>query len=98
MLDEQCRAAIKEHPDAAVSWFLCTSWLYYREDVSVISDALFDQLCKDLLARWAEVQHPHKRFISEDDLRAGSGFALPWHQLPSMVRWSANLMKKEAGV
>ena len=97
-LDGLCRAAVSRSINLAVPWFLCTSILYYRQNVSVISDDTFDTLCKDLLAHWPTVSHPHKHFITEDDLRAGSGFALPYNQLPQRIYYAAEALKKKAGL
>lgn len=57
-------------------------YLYYVEDAPVISDALFDEMSKELLAKWGSVEHWHKDLINEDDLRAGTGYAI---QYPARV-------------
>lgn len=97
-LDALCLTAIKKNPDSAVAWFLITSLLYYQHDVSIIGDDVYDHMCKSLLARWPDVKHPHKEWIEKyGDLEAGSGYALPFSQLPSIVHGAAMRLKKESG-
>lgn len=74
-------------PDAMVPWWLIASYLYYMHDISIISDALFDHMSRDMLNQWDTITHDHKHLISEDDLQAGSGFAIP--KYPDRVRYAA---------
>lgn len=72
--------------------YLMSSYLYYHEDTQVLSDAEYDQLCKDLLAGWETFDHQHKHLVTKEDLAAGTGFgirkyplilisaALSWHR------------------
>ena len=62
--------------------YLMSCYLYYEEDLHIISDTQFDAMCKELLERWPEVTHRHKYLITEEDLKAGTGFAI---QYPLMV-------------
>lgn len=61
--------------------FLMSSYLYYYEDKQVISDAEFDEICKNLLAGWEDFDHPHKHLITKEDLAAGTGFAIKKYPL-----------------
>lgn len=63
------------------------SFLYYKHDLSPIEDEVFDKLCVRLLAVYGTIKHRHKRLVSEDDLRAGSGFAIK--KYPQRVRMAA---------
>lgn len=85
----------KKGPNVLVPWFLCTSILYYYHDVSVISDSAFDEMCRQLDQRWNEIDHPDKKFISRDDLKAGTGFYLTPAQLPDKVLSAAKVMHKD---
>ena len=79
----------------SVSWFLCTSFLYYVHHVSVISDNMFDNLCSGMLKRWRFINHRHKVYITKDMLRAGTGYNLPFKKLPNLVHGGANSMYKK---
>jgi hypothetical protein len=45
-------------------------------DESIISDADFDKLCKNLLETWDTQVSGYKKYISKADLMAGTGFSL----------------------
>lgn len=64
------------------SIYLMSCYLYYEEDVHVLSDTQFDNLCKELLDHWDEFEHPHKHLITTEDLKAGTGYAIKY---PLMV-------------
>jgi hypothetical protein len=57
--------------------YLLSSYLYYVEGRSVLTDSEFDAL-----DRWDEVDHRHKHLTSREDLEAGTGYAI---QYPSIV-------------
>ena len=65
---------LKGSVDRCVSWYLMASYLYYREDLSLISDGLFDSICDKILGEWKTIKHPHKKYITREGLKAGSGF------------------------
>ena len=75
-------------PGRCVSWYMMCSYLYYQKDESVISDELFDQICKKILDNWKDIKHPHKRRIKKSDLEAGTGYAIK--KYPSIVMSSAD--------
>lgn len=51
---------------------------YYVMDDPVISDKLFDEMTKDLIAKWETIEHWHKEHITMEDLVAGTGFAIKY--------------------
>lgn len=63
-------------PNMALKLYLMSCYLYYVEDVHVITDTEFDRLGKYLLSVWDDVDHPHKSMITPDDLRATTGYAI----------------------
>jgi len=81
---DQCLTAIADQ-NMLVPWYLMTSYMYYNRDISLLSDGLFDDVCKKLYERWAELDHPHKHLIDFDQLSAGTGFALEFEQFPSLI-------------
>ncbi|AQT28000.1 hypothetical protein pVa21_058 [Vibrio phage pVa-21] len=70
-----------------VAAFLTSSYIYYHWDHMrpICTDETFDQICKELLEKWDEIEHKHKHLISKDDLRVGSGFSLKESDYPSIV-------------
>lgn len=66
-----------------VPYFLMASYLYYKRDVSLLSDARFDKLCTELDAEWDDVEHRHKHLIDRDALKAGTGFQIA--DYPNMI-------------
>lgn len=96
LLDGQCRMVIDQFPSAMVSWWLMASYAYYIHDTPIISDGLYDEMAKMMLARWDEIQHPHKRLISEDHLRAGSLYDFRAKDYPPMTRGAASHLIQSA--
>ena len=96
-MDHTARATelIAKNRNLLVPWYLMLSWLYYERDISIVSDACFDLICKRLDAEWDEVEHRHKRLVSRDMLKAGTGFALPFHMFPSIITSAANSLASE---
>lgn len=98
-MDGMCRAAIKGAPMSIVPWWLMASYLYYIHDMSMLTDALYDELAKDMLARWGDIKHPHKRLITTDALKAGSLYMLKEDDYPMMTRSAAqHLVRGEWGI
>lgn len=64
-------------------------YLYYHLDFSILSDDLFDRLCKQLLSDYANIRHRHKTIITYDHLTAGSLWDLTREDYPSMCRSAA---------
>lgn len=71
--------------------YLIHSYLYYVLDNSVITDESFDCICKELLKRFKGLKNEklgdidlHK-FITIDNLEAGTGYSLAFSELPKRV-------------
>lgn len=85
-MDGMCLAAIGSAPNSIVPWWLMASYAYYVHDLSILTDETYDQLAKDMLARWGEIKHPHKKLITPDDLKAGTLYDKGEHDYPLMTR------------
>ena len=73
--------------EAAYARYLMSSYLYYNDHpVLPYSDSQFDGLCKRLLDEWDTFSHQHKHLCTEDDLRAGTGYAI---KFPNIVKGAA---------
>jgi NAD-dependent DNA ligase len=70
-----------------VPFYLMCSYLYYKKDTSLITDDEFDNICKDLLKNWDNINHVHKHLISKESLKAGTGYDLKY---TSMIISAAN--------
>jgi len=55
-----------------VPWYLMASYAYYVQDDPIISDRLFDLMCKRMLENWDKIEHFHKSYIKKDYLEAGT--------------------------
>ncbi|MCL4743775.1 MAG: hypothetical protein KJZ83_00020 [Burkholderiaceae bacterium] len=99
LLDGQCKFVMEKSPHAVVAWWLMASYAYYIQDMSIISDELYDRMAKDMLERWEEIRHPHKKLITVENLKAGSLYDLKSEDYPSMVKGAASqLIKSSQGV
>ena len=70
-----------------VPYYLMSSYLYYKEDKSVLLDSEFDLVCQRLLDEWDDIVHWHKELINKDDLSAGTGYAIS--EYPNRVKYAA---------
>ena len=57
--------------------YLMSSYLYYNDSLRIpYSDTEFDNICKELLSRWDELDHQHKYLCDEEMLRCGTGYSI----------------------
>lgn len=83
---------------ALVPAYLLHSYLYYILHISVITDEEFDEICRQLLENWDKHKHhQHAELINRDDLKAGTGFAIPKNQYPSRVTHMADRIYHDRG-
>lgn len=68
---------------ALVPLYLMSCYLYYKRDVSIISDSKFDRLCQKLYENFDKLQHPHKWLLSKESLKAGTGYEFDWDNPPT---------------
>ena len=58
------------------------SYAYYQLNTNLISDHEFDQLGKDILANYDNIEHMHKHLVTKEMLDAGTYLG----DYPTMVR------------
>lgn len=58
------------------------SYAYYQLNTNLISDHEFDQLGKDILANYDNIEHMHKHLVTKEMLNAGTYLG----DYPTMVR------------
>ncbi len=67
--------------------YLMSSYLYYNDyPIMPYSDLQFDMVCRRLLNEWGNFEHMHKSLTTEEDLRAGTGYAI---KFPLIVQHAA---------
>jgi len=71
-----------------VPWYLMAAYTYYHLDESIITDAEFDRMAKELLKDYDTIEHRHKHLISKEELKAGT-LLLPADQYPGITRGAA---------
>jgi hypothetical protein len=94
-LDAKGRELIKFNPNLIVPWFLMASYLYYHKNQSLFSDEYYDELSKELLSRWDQVEHRHKHLITKEHLIAGSLYNLKEDDYPKFCKSAALALAME---
>ena len=69
--------------------FIYASALYYQKNLSVWSDEMFDDHCRILLVIWEHCPRWFKQRVTQEDLKAGTGFALKYtdDEIESALSW-----------
>jgi|TARA_R110001592_G_C13008446_1_gene736522 NAD-dependent DNA ligase len=55
-----------------IAKYLMCAFAYYQLDTNLIPDSEFDQLAKDILANYDNIEHMHKHLVTKKDLDAGT--------------------------
>jgi len=56
-----------------------SSYAYYKLNESLLSDEVFDKMCKWMLENWDNVEHRHKSLVNKESLSAGTGFDIEFN-------------------
>ena len=64
-----------------IAKYLMCSYAYYQLNTNLISDQEFDQLGKDILANYDNIEHMHKHLVTKEMLDAGTYLG----EYPNMV-------------
>jgi hypothetical protein len=85
MIDEKVAEYLEKSPNLLVPWYLITSYAYYVLDEMIISDGLYDSICKWLLGalRAGKVDHMHAYLCNEEALAAGTAYHIAAYEYPS---------------
>lgn len=59
---------------------------YYIYDRPLISDEVFDDICKTLLVNWDDFTHSHKHIADKSALEAGTGYQINLKNAPAVIR------------
>src|SRR5687767_2919811 len=83
----ECRARIDADSNMLVPWYLMASHAYHWMDRLIISNALYDEICRRLLTEWDAITHPHKKYIDRRALAHCSGnYVTESHMPPRAFR------------
>ena len=63
-----------------VPYYLMHSYLYYVMNDPIIEDIEYDELCRELKAKWDSVEHYHKHLVDKQSLGAGTGYQLQYNE------------------
>jgi hypothetical protein len=81
---------IEKNINLAIPYYLMAAYAYYKEDDPILSDGLFDYLATLILKNYDTITHPHKKYITKEDLEAGTYLG----QYPALAIDSLKLMRK----
>jgi hypothetical protein len=89
-LDQRVNELLQKSINLAVPYYLMAAYAYYKEDDPILSDGLFDYLATLILKNYDIITHPHKKYITKEDLEAGTYLG----EYPRMAIDSLKLMRK----
>ena len=90
-----CQQIIDNNHNQLVPWYLMASYMYYHEDESLITDALYDEVCQRLSYLLDKIDHWHKDLIDPGALAAGTGYHLAKEDYPKRtIAACHHLLKK----
>ncbi len=71
-LARHANKVIKNNPNMMIPYYLMGAYAYYEESDPIFSDSYFDNLAKNILKEWDNVEHYHKHLLDREVLEAGS--------------------------
>lgn len=83
-LDHIARESYKQSPASIVFFVVLASYLYYIRDESILSDEVFDKMCKLILDKGI-THRLLSNLITEDRMRAGSLFDVKVQEYPDFI-------------
>lgn len=95
MRDSLARECFKGNKNTIISWLLMAFYAYYVLDNPILSDGVYDGMCKWLLENYDVIEHHHKYLISKEDLQNGSLFSIGMIDYPIIVRNATEQLLKE---
>jgi NAD-dependent DNA ligase len=92
MSDKVCQRHMNNNPNMIIPWLLMSSYAYYYLNEAIISDGLYDTLCREALLKWDDISHTHKKYITKDELIAGSLYKLKEEDYPSVAKGAVQVL------
>lgn len=72
MYDNVVDKIIQNNKNMMVPFYIMSAYAYYVKDEPIFTDEYFDNLSKNILKDWDEINHYHKYLLNKDTLIAGS--------------------------
>lgn len=85
-LDDMARQSFKSSPNTVISWYLIASYCYYCRYESILSDEVYDKMCKYMLDNFDKLEHVNKNLVDKAALLAGTAYQLKVDDYPLRVR------------
>lgn len=60
------------NPNKYLVDYLVHSYLYYKKEVSLITDFQFDSIAHNLRDFWDKIDHPHEKLVNKEMLDKGT--------------------------
>lgn len=77
--DELCLKVCRKNIERAYSWYLMTSYAYYKEDNPILTDETFDKLAQMLLKAHPKLPKYITELLTKEVLKAGTFLGeYPW--------------------
>ena len=90
MHDSMCRLIVRGNSNMLIPWFLMSSYAYDVLDTSIISDALYDSLSREMFEKFHDLHHVHKNYIKYVlGETKGSSLCVDMSNLPTIVKDTA---------
>lgn len=83
--DQKFLSASSNNPNMLVPWYLMASYAYYHLDAPILTDAVYDRLCRSLYEGWDGISHKHKARINRSDVLPGTCLLPPVNFPPIAV-------------
>ena len=85
--DELVMGYLKKGPNMLVPWYLILSYAYYHLDETLVSDKMYDSICRSLIKALEafDVDHRHMGLCDVDALKAGTAYHLKKVDYPGMA-------------
>ena len=72
-----------------VTLYLMSSYLYYIHDMHPIPDEVYDEICRQLLRKFKDIDHHHGHLITKEALKAGTAYHMREAHYPIIVQTAA---------
>lgn len=86
MHDKLCNDICEENPNMMIPWYLMASYAYYWLDDPILSDACFDQMCKEIDMFWDIIEHYNKDIVDYLDIAGPGTCSIPEEGFPERTK------------
>lgn len=98
LYDNKAKQDMALYKKSLCFWVLASSFAYYIQDESLLSDELFDKMCKELLDNYDNKCYHHSilwEYMNKNRLQAGSFYDMRLDEYPLwLVRMTQALLRQ----